>query len=221
MGFPRVNEADAEEGAGGGVTGGDGLIGVEGGVGVGDEAEGFGGIAEAGALVLEGPRLRAQGFSVHLGPEELHVVSQAVNDLLLRLQESDAAQSRFIAAAAHELRSPITALSGELELALDGPIPEGMDPQGWPQRHRQALAASPLAVEASALDCQPEAPLVWSEGRLRWRRWHLQLETCLEQLIAREVARGVASTDIVLAGFSQGGAIALQTALRHPARLAP
>lgn len=58
-----------------------------------------------------------------LGPEELGVVSRAVNDLLLRLQESDAAQSRFIAAAAHELRSPITALSGELELALRRPRP--------------------------------------------------------------------------------------------------
>ena len=58
-----------------------------------------------------------------LGPEELHGVSRAVNDLLLRLQESDAAQSRFIAAAAHELRSPITALTGELELALRRPRP--------------------------------------------------------------------------------------------------
>lgn len=58
-----------------------------------------------------------------VGPEELSVVSQAVNDLLLRLQESDAAQARFIAAAAHELRSPITALSGELELALRRPRP--------------------------------------------------------------------------------------------------
>lgn len=47
-----------------------------------------------------------------------------------------------------------------------------------------------------------------------------QSQAIVEQLIAGEVARGVASTDIVLAGFSQGGAIALQTALRHPARLA-
>ncbi len=47
-----------------------------------------------------------------------------------------------------------------------------------------------------------------------------QSQAIVEQLIAGEVTRGVASTDIVLAGFSQGGAIALQTALRHPARLA-
>lgn len=39
-------------------------------------------------------------------------------------------------------------------------------------------------------------------------------------LIDREIARGVAASRIVLAGFSQGGAIALHAALRHPLRLA-
>jgi len=39
-------------------------------------------------------------------------------------------------------------------------------------------------------------------------------------LIEREAKRGVAAEDIVLAGFSQGGAIALQTGLRHPRKLA-
>ena len=42
----------------------------------------------------------------------------------------------------------------------------------------------------------------------------------LEDLIARETARGIAPAKIVLAGFSQGGAVALQTALRYPERLA-
>ncbi len=77
---------------------------------------------------------------------------------------------------------------GELELALDGPAPEGIDPQGWPERQRQALAATPLAVRASELERRPEAPLVWSGDRLRWRRWHLQLEACLGQLTARALA---------------------------------
>ena len=42
----------------------------------------------------------------------------------------------------------------------------------------------------------------------------------IEALIAREVSRGVAPQRIVLAGFSQGGVIALHTALRHRAPLA-
>ncbi|MDJ0812687.1 MAG: alpha/beta hydrolase-fold protein [Woeseiaceae bacterium] len=39
-------------------------------------------------------------------------------------------------------------------------------------------------------------------------------------LIARERERGIASDRIVLAGFSQGGAIALHAALRYPVKLA-
>ena len=42
----------------------------------------------------------------------------------------------------------------------------------------------------------------------------------IEKLIERENQRGVAAHSMVLAGFSQGGAIALQTGLRHSERLA-
>ena len=42
----------------------------------------------------------------------------------------------------------------------------------------------------------------------------------IEALIARETARGVPDGQLILAGFSQGGAIALHAGLRHPARLA-
>lgn len=40
------------------------------------------------------------------------------------------------------------------------------------------------------------------------------------QLIAREVERGIPAARIVLAGFSQGGAVSLYTAPRYPERLA-
>jgi phospholipase/carboxylesterase len=42
----------------------------------------------------------------------------------------------------------------------------------------------------------------------------------VRDLAAREVASGIASTRVVLAGFSQGGAIALHAALRYPDPLA-
>ena len=48
----------------------------------------------------------------------------------------------------------------------------------------------------------------------------VQSQAQLEALIAREKSRGVAAKRIVLAGFSQGGAIALYTGLRHAERLA-
>ena len=42
-----------------------------------------------------------------------------------------------------------------------------------------------------------------------------QSQAFIEQLIAREIGRGIAADKIILAGFSQGGAIALQTGLRY------
>ncbi|MDN5835870.1 MAG: alpha/beta hydrolase [Nitrosospira sp.] len=45
-------------------------------------------------------------------------------------------------------------------------------------------------------------------------------QAAIEALIAREKRRGIDPEDIVLAGFSQGGALALQTGLRHPEKLA-
>ncbi|WP_313952592.1 alpha/beta hydrolase-fold protein [Accumulibacter sp.] len=42
----------------------------------------------------------------------------------------------------------------------------------------------------------------------------------IEVLIAQENARGIPDARIILAGFSQGGVIALHTGLRHPQRLA-
>jgi phospholipase/carboxylesterase len=45
-------------------------------------------------------------------------------------------------------------------------------------------------------------------------------QASIGELIEREVARGIPSDKIVLAGFSQGGAVALQTGLRHPQKLA-
>src|SRR6185369_8382485 len=45
-------------------------------------------------------------------------------------------------------------------------------------------------------------------------------QSLVEDLIKEQKAKGVAAGRIVLAGFSQGGAIVLQTALRYPERLA-
>jgi phospholipase/carboxylesterase len=45
-------------------------------------------------------------------------------------------------------------------------------------------------------------------------------DSAIRQLIAREVERGIPANRIVLAGFSQGGAVSLYTALRYPERLA-
>jgi phospholipase/carboxylesterase len=45
-------------------------------------------------------------------------------------------------------------------------------------------------------------------------------QRAIEALIDREKRRGIEAENIVLAGFSQGGALALQTGLRYPEKLA-
>jgi phospholipase/carboxylesterase len=45
-------------------------------------------------------------------------------------------------------------------------------------------------------------------------------QTMVEHLISQEKSRGIPADRIILAGFSQGCAMALQTGLRHPEKLA-
>jgi phospholipase/carboxylesterase len=83
----------------------------------------------------------------------------------------------------------------------------------------------------------PHAPVqpVTINGGMRMRAWYditdgairredengvRASQGLIEALIAREKERGTTASRLVLAGFSQGGAIALQTGLRHSERIA-
>ena len=51
-------------------------------------------------------------------PDELRPVVSAFNDMMARLEDNLGAQHRFIAAAAHQLKTPLTGLKTQTELAL-------------------------------------------------------------------------------------------------------
>lgn len=80
----------------------------------------------------------------------------------------------------------------------------------------------------------PVRPVTLNQG-MRMRAWYdifrlgggpedeagiRESEAALRRLVEKEKGRGLEPGKIVLAGFSQGGAIALQAALRYPERLA-
>lgn len=95
-----------------------------------------------------------------------------------------------------------------------------------------------LTREANIHFVFPNAPVqpVTINGGMKMHAWYDILEVSLErkvdisgindsckmlkQLIEQELALGIVSENIVLAGFSQGGAIALHTGLTFPQKLA-
>lgn len=52
------------------------------------------------------------------GNDEWHYLTETLNDLLNRLQESFEIQRRFISSASHELSTPLTSISSQLEVSL-------------------------------------------------------------------------------------------------------
>ena len=93
-------------------------------------------------------------------PEETKSLVTALNALFEKLRQSGLAQQRFIATAAHQLRTPLAGLKAEAELALmESPPPE--------MRHmlehidQSAARASRLATQLLALArSEPDAHLI-------------------------------------------------------------
>jgi phospholipase/carboxylesterase len=94
-----------------------------------------------------------------------------------------------------------------------------------------------LNAEANIHFIFPEAPVraVTINGGMKMRAWYDIVEISpervdlagiyhsvelIERLIRQEVESGIPSKNIMLAGFSQGGVIALHTGLRYPDKLA-
>jgi phospholipase/carboxylesterase len=110
----------------------------------------------------------------------------------------------------------------------------GDDGRGWSEIVR-SLPLPPGAAIRFVFPHAPVMPVAINNG-MEMRAWYdikaanlneradlpgvKRSQAILEELIAREKARGIAARRIVVAGFSQGGAIALYAGLRHAERLA-
>jgi signal transduction histidine kinase len=90
------------------------------------------------------------------GPhDELRELGETLNSMLDRLADSFDAQRRFVANASHELRSPLTVIRSEAEVALANPEPELDELRGMAasvvqaSRRTEALLASLLILARS------------------------------------------------------------------------
>lgn len=94
-------------------------------------------IAQVARRVAAGD-LRARVAGPEFAGGEVFQLSRDVDDMIARLEVLVSAQRQFIAHAAHELRSPLTTLYGELQLALAKP----RDDLAYRQAIGEALAST-------------------------------------------------------------------------------
>lgn len=89
-------------------------------------------------------------LGAHGEPSEVRPLIDAINQLLRRLADAAARQRHFIADAAHQLRTPLTALRTETELAVLEPHASEIDAT-LRRLHRGAERAARLADQLLAL----------------------------------------------------------------------
>jgi two-component system sensor histidine kinase TctE len=83
-------------------------------------------------------------------PEETRALIEALNQLLIRVEELHRNQQRFLANAAHQLRTPLAGLQAHAELALAQPLPEAARAE-VEQVHSATVRTARLANQLLAL----------------------------------------------------------------------
>jgi signal transduction histidine kinase len=135
-------------------------------------------IARAGLAPVEAMRRRAGevslnptdgGLPLPAARDEIRRLGETLNQMLVRLRESFARESRFAADASHELRTPIAVVKTELEAALQagdhGPVTRESLVAAVEECDRLAQLAEDLLLVARAaggkLPMRPEQVWAW------------------------------------------------------------
>ena len=119
-------------------------------------------------------------------PNELKPMVASFNSLLTRLRDAFATQRRFVQDAAHELRTPITAVALQLE-NVRGDMPAGACRQSFAQLEAGVSRAQRLVDQLLKLSRQ-EAPVVETVGTVDLRA---QLHESISALIALADQRNI------------------------------
>lgn len=136
--------------------------------------------------------------------DEIHALAVTLNEMLARLEAASVTQRRFVADAAHELRSPLTAIRAQLEVLVHYPDPE---------RDRPVAAA--LLDDVERLHDLVEGLLALARSEnpaLRWSHDVVDLDEVVLGEVRRQRALTGAGIDAssVSAGRVRGDADALR-----------
>ena len=131
-------------------------------------------------------------------------LAAALTDCLQRLLPGPHTDEPLLLAAVSALSDALE--RGELALDLEAAAPEAVPAEAWPQQLLDALEASGWLVTARALERRPDAPIVHDGRWLRWRRWHLQLQECLDQLLERAQGQPLPAVEASALKAAQGRA---------------
>ncbi len=154
------------------------------------------------------------------GPRSVRSLARAFNQMSGRLEEADTRRRTFLADVAHELRSPLTVIQGQLEAIIDGVYPAD-------EAHLAPLIDQAKTLEGLVDDLRTVA--LAEAGSLALARESVDPGTLVEESVAAfqgtakaagvnlraEVAAGVPRVEVDPGRIRQVLANLLGNALRH------
>jgi two-component system sensor histidine kinase TctE len=144
-------------------------------------------------------------------PEETRPLIDALNQLLLQVQELHRNQQRFLANAAHQLRTPLAGLQAHAELALSQPLAEPAR-AGLEQVHGQTVRTARLANQLLAIARAEAGGRMEPHARVELRAL---VEDVVDEWVHRALEREVDLGFELASAEVQGDAVLLREALAN------
>ena len=112
------------------------------------------------------------------GSDELTVLGEEFNDLTERLQTSERKRSQFVSDASHELKTPMTTISGYVDGILDGTIPEDK------REHYLHIVSDETKRLSRLVRSMLDISQLQKEGGIpEEKKMHFDLEECAGQVL--------------------------------------